>query len=371
MRFIGVVVIGVCVVGVGCGSGKEEETSEIGHVDSRRVATQEQFLSLYGAWVCGLLFECGTGTSPFGEGAECERQFRISVESAITSQPNLTYDAERAAACLNAVSGTECLALASLDLGASCGQVFRGDVTHGGTCVLTQECQAGLYCELGVGCGGTCEPLPGQGEACPGFICAEGMSCVFADDRFEDGQCETRGAEGVMCGAGVRDCQAGLVCSAMGSAAGTCLPVAEAYPPRGLGESCSTSLQCEPGQFCSGQTGGVCAEQLRAGAECTGDSAACGRGLECVFLDGRTSCEPGLPAGAACNPDSLDGCLEGECVEGTCGFRRALGESCSEDWTCYSSNCDEGVCAAPDPCPETVTSPRFQDFPPLSAFGSP
>jgi hypothetical protein len=125
--------------------------------------------------------------------------------------------------------------------GCAAGLVCAGDDLWDGTCVqVGQACQpcagacaAGLFCDdstllcwprfpagapcaLGEHCesmtcgpDGRCAPIPGEGEACPGHVCAEGLACGWPNF------CWKIAGRGEPC-PGIYHCEAGLVCGDTG-----------------------------------------------------------------------------------------------------------------------------------------------------------
>lgn len=168
--------------------------------------------------------------------------------------------------CFDACCLSECVAgTPTVDIGDSC---FDANCPSDAFCDDTDTCAALLpqgstcsydgMCDFGLGCaGGTCEVLPGTGEACPDFECA------MSGDECVDGECTARAGDGEACTD--IDCMFGLVCPQGPSP--TCTP----YPS--LGESCADTGFCRTG-YCN-------ADSLECEA-LLDNGEACGSGLDCA-----------------------------------------------------------------------------------------
>ncbi|AKF10137.1 hypothetical protein DB32_007286 [Sandaracinus amylolyticus] len=258
----------------------------------------------------------GVCVAPRAEGASCERTNECDADLACVDGRCAPARHEGCAEC---ASGEQCgLSIGRcrprLDEGEACAEndecarelacvrgrcAPRGLVGEPGTCEWTETtCAAGLWCE-----GGTCQPFPGEGEACSELLrlCAEGLECVSS-------RCTALPGAGEPCVEGA--CTSGLVCGADG----TCRAAR-------LGEACALD-ECEPGTHCDRD---VCVADLATGASCR-DADECG--APCVPDDtGEESCAPAARAeGDACEthdecPSDQRCVNERACVADTClGF---------------------------------------------------
>ena len=160
---------------------------------------------------------------------------RISVE-----RGRIEPDADKIQGCLDArrEAKDECDLEAFLEENDDCNEQFVGVVEDGDTCISSSECAEGGTCEIetndegdprdvdeelavgegecveppgegdacpdyvcaeGLFCDGeTCRRLPGEGDPCPEFICAEGLGCADPNGDFEY-TCEELLANGQSC----------------------------------------------------------------------------------------------------------------------------------------------------------------------------
>lgn len=273
------------------------------------------------------------------------------------------YDAEKAAACLEAWRDTDCA-----DLHAEpevCREVFRGAVPRGGECTLDQECSGDSICSFAEACPGTCTARLAAGEVCDGSDerCARGLVCSEATDR-----CAQPGGEGDACGGGVEaQCAGTLQCAGEQSLRGT----------PGVCTAPEKVFALEEGESCDLEAGQLCGVGLSCVIELSGEGAQ----FVCRAPRDDGNCNAGFPAqcppGAYCAGIDLEGgdvegtctplpevnepCVEGQvqlqscapglsCIEGTCRAFRNNGQSCRINFECYSGYCADGGCAAPNVC---------------------
>jgi hypothetical protein len=236
----------------------------------------------------------------------------------------LTYDASRAAACIDQIAGLSC-SRASEDLRVdppACAAMFAGAIALGSACDFDDECASGR-----------CGP-PAQ---CPDdYSCCPGVCVTAAHAVGSGGACSVD-----------EDCELGDSCTGSGCA-----------PLIGSGQECSSSNSCAFGLLCAspgiGQ-GGTCVTAPTIGQPCAmgqcGDiGARCdGSSGMCVALG-----LPGEPCATEieCGEDEV--CTAGSAGSAgsamTCAPAPALGEPCVD--TCLPGSwCDPntagGQCVAP------------------------
>lgn len=311
------------------------------------------YRAAYAAMLCEAYFDClnrhtyqfTTYTSGFASVEECASSnlmtllagtFMPRLES--FSDGHVTFDAERAAECLEARRAFLCDEAATYPrVDDPCEGVFEGVRTAGETC-REWECVDGYSCSTGGDCHGTCVAVM---SSCP--------DC--ADDEWCDGiagTCRALRAEGEPC-TGSFACQDGLVCDAEGLSTGECVVVAS----RSAGEGCVDDDECAEGMICESD---VCTAYVIEGEGGTCGDAACEPGLVCYELSGD-------PTGTCDAPHGLgDPCVDpiGDCGAGlycdsstdVCAETKANGESCAETFECASLFCDSATneCAAPPVC---------------------
>ncbi len=262
--------------------------------------------------------------------------------------------------------------------GGPCFQILEGQVAQGGGCTFGWDCASGLYCRPGgaTSCAGVCAVPVADGQPCGIYDqCVSGDSCTSgtctASGNGSGGS--GTGAPGAPCTSS-SDCQGclscsfgqnGGVCTALGLVNSACASDSDCVAPllycksgscqpagvtgetgcvpgsdnaclfgwceptaggsgacvdsSGLGGPCLDASSCSSG-ICSGAdpdagTLGSCASAPGKGQPCgAADGFACGSNLYCDTGSG--SCQPTLPAGAAC-ANAL-ACQSLSCVEGQC-----------------------------------------------------
>jgi hypothetical protein len=106
------------------------------------------------------------------------------------------------------------------------------------------------------------------------------------------------------------------------------------------GSRCLSSLECaSEDSFCGANQ--TCIAR-------PGDGQPCGVGCASGLFCSAGTCRARLPAGGACT--SSNQCLEGlfcdtDAAPSVCAERRAIGEACTGDAVCASSECIPGLCA--------------------------
>lgn len=220
-----------------------------------------------------------------------------------------------------------------LDLGAACADRSEcaSGICEGGLCRAAAEldasCSASWVCVPEARCvGGTCVPLPGDGEGCDAGRCAPGHACIA-------GTCRPSRADGESCIASAQ-CPLGSGCNAQ-HLCGRYVP--ERSP-------CDARVACAPGLAC---VEGTCLALPSVGTDCT-RTGLCAAGI----CDGRLCREATLGAPCALDdPTVVDPCgLDSECVvdaagRGTCWVSRApdcdpaLEHTCEPTSVCVDATC--------------------------------
>jgi hypothetical protein len=323
----------------GCGQRSEIEGNGSPSTD---LATTAEFVSAYVRWACDYSSECSL--SPVVRSAEeCKRETALQLESNATlNTPTIYYDAAAARRCFEVLSNLECDDYWTAVAGASedCNAIFFGKFPLGGTCSYDEECEPGLHCDRDEACPGTCQPIPGLGEACSGSECNFDQTCF-------NGLCQHYVPEGGACGNDYPECEPLLRCP-LDAAVPTCTST-----PAAAGEQC-LGLDCIAGYVCGPSPGAAieytCLQPLPLGAVCTEDSI-CASETHCSSNTTTAgTCIADLPLGGACDEMRFDQCAVGWCIGGTCSEQKELGSACSDDFGCYSFHCMEGTCRLRPAC---------------------
>jgi hypothetical protein len=198
------------------------------------------------------------------------------------------YNATAASSCFGEVQkllGTACggdVTVQAVD-GASCHDVFAGNVAPNGACINDYECADGLTCVgyamplSGQPTEGTCQSPPAIDQPCAqtkpdGSVgsttisfkfgthpaCAAGAYCTAS----AGGKCAAVRTAGQTCSE-TTDCAAGLTCIN-----GTC----DAAGPADVGGACALAADCKKGLYCqrAGAGSGTCQEKKSASSPCSG-----------------------------------------------------------------------------------------------------
>jgi hypothetical protein len=255
---------------------------------------------------CERMFECRCEQGRrFDEMQACrawvdERVATLRMEAELTG---LTYDPACIGITVDRLDDLRCAATVTEDGDDETCTLpcypLHGDVLTGGACTRTEysgysDCAQGLECSIeecdGTGnctgacynpcfgecesdCGdaarcidGACMPLPGVGESCGDYGCAEGLDCDYGSGS---GTCRRRADLGESC----TDiaCAEDLRCDFDNmTGEGTCVG------PTALGDACMGHQECESG-YCPA---GFCDELPGEGDSCAG-TFACEKGLDC------------------------------------------------------------------------------------------
>lgn len=316
------------------------------------IETPADYRAAYAANLCQAYFDCfnrhtypfASYTSRFESADECASS-NLMIFLAGTFMPRLesfaeghaTFDADRAAECLEARSTYLCDETATYPRVDPCDAVFEGLRTAGETC-REGECIDGYSCDTGSTCHGTCVATM---SPCP--VCDEDEWC----DGLS-GTCRAVAAEGEPCRGGSA-CQDGLVCDDEGLNFGECIVAGS----RSAGAACVVNDECAEGLICESD---VCTAYVVEDEGGTCGDAACEPGLVCYVLSGDPTgtCEPPHELG--------DPCVEpfGDCGAGLycdastnlCAAMKANGATCAEVFECQSFYCDSSTneCEAPPVC---------------------
>lgn len=276
---------------------------------------------------------------------QCASDFlRLSPQTAVprlveaVNQGTVSYDAQKARDCVNALASTCNLVFDVTAFGAGpCADAFRGTVATNGACHSNAECDGDAYCNFGEGqCPGHCVR-----RFEPGTQCNNSSECGAGAGAF--GECVPDGATGM----------------------NHCVAVVEA-PDAVSGESCGDAVDgntltrraCGSGLACP-NGGGVCAAPHALGDACVIETDfACADGSLCLGIAGSATCRAVTvlgEVGDACDPSDSDlssyrfcNPLRGlECVSGACARRGsgAEGSQCMTGGLLLS--CDPGlVCSS-------------------------
>lgn len=197
--------------------------------------------------------------------------------------------------CLKDLKSTGCTREGSA-LGSACFSAIEPAVESGGKCETDSHCRDINQRCIGAGCERTCQTAGGNGEPC-----------------------RPSGT------AGVGTCNTGLTCDASGKCS------------RGgaTGAECSTTLLCDPDNFCDNATD-KCVALPTAGQNCRAGFPQCAEASFCNLL----MCTARLGVGGACLSSAQ--CVVGTvCKGGTCQALVAEGGGCMQSSDCASGlSCD-------------------------------
>lgn len=176
-----------------------------------------------------------------------------------------------------------------------CASVFvpAGTTQRGGACTIDSECASGANGVAFCFASGTCVQTSGQaGDRCFGDFQRDLLSRALSV------------YDGVTPNVFLCDNDRQLRCD---STTRTCV----AIQARGVGQACSSDLDCDASSYCS-LTTSTCAARLPLGSACM-TSAECDGVCDPTTL----RCANALPSGAACSGD-VGLCGTGTCIESRC-----------------------------------------------------
>ncbi len=181
---------------LGCGGG-----SGSGSVPLDELGTELTAVS------CAQIFECCTAAEivedfGFFDEADCVAKLGVLIGQEVQAETEaavaagkMTYNADNAAECLALTESASC-ATYNDDSPSVCDQITTGLVAADAACDDDAECVSG-YCEGDADqTPGQCKTMPGLGELCPDFTCADGNYCEFASES----SCVAQKADGQSCG---------------------------------------------------------------------------------------------------------------------------------------------------------------------------
>lgn len=281
---------------------------------------------------CDQLVKCeGIADRATCNGATFVDEATVPAIQAAIKDGTIKYDADKAADCVDQLSGQSC-SFEGFHTTSACEGVITGTVATGGACKLDAQCANHGDCTP---TGTTCDP---ETTCCPG-------TCMGGS---------TESALGGPCDDDMHTCATTAYCKpgATSGSNGTCtaLVTAEAAACDDIA-ACSNPLYCN----LNFQTGmGTCKKPAASGAACVrADLLAC--------VDGRDYCNPTsltcvrqVAVGAACMSGSAPCVDYASCIAGTCVIDIALGGTCVVDSgaQCAGSlDCKNGTCQAPTPDP--------------------
>lgn len=342
-------VVASLVLLAACGKGKDTDDGTTQPPPPTPVAT-EKFAEEYANALCAREQRCGSLAPYLVDQCKADTYERIGatdVQKAVAAG-RLTYDADKARACVDGIQNTPCLSASISDeVQATCYAALQGTVQKGAECSFLFECAVGS-CQLSDEgtCPGVCpteEQVSGLGQPCSNFRypkCDE-----RAGLRCSGGTCVQPAGQGADC-IDNNGCTSGFVCIYKdGAEMGTCTPLAKE------GSGCSEDASCAAGLFCTGDN--ICSPRLAEGKPCglaPDDIDAALRGSECQ-------------EGLTCKGSALD--TEGNPIAGTCTKVSAEGGACQaapENTQIFLTGCQDGLdcnggtCALPPvsgPCPQS------------------
>lgn len=255
----------------GCG-GETDGTSSGG-----TGTTEVAFEALPGEtakYYCSLAYSCcdmmeltqlfqDLGGAPASE-AECVPKMQMLYETNVFADLKASvmagrqaYDGKKAAACYDAIKG-QCSAIKGdiFETDPNCQTVFVGKVADGGECSMGDDCAGADSICAGATqtMMGKCQVAPKEGEACPDFVCADGLECSFAAMNQVCVKPYVK-ADGQMCASSV-ECTSHF-CDSM---AGTCAA------QKAIGAMCLYSDECKD-SYCESSTN-VCTAKKAVGETC-------------------------------------------------------------------------------------------------------
>jgi hypothetical protein len=265
-------------------------------------------------------------------GAICDGPFQNAIEN-----DRVVFDPEMAQQCVAAHAVVDGEPLSEddpfSDLEGPCFHVVQGQVENGEDCYVAAvfggfECAEG-YCAWAGTCPSQCHAFSQVGDSCDGELeyCEASLYC-----RDDTGECAAYGELGDDCGPSQYcDWEAGFYCKDQKCAL---------REPDGT--ACTAHDQCESlvcAWLTDEQTQGVCATRQEEGGDCQVDDGCvyplmcvvgecallsddglcftddnCPAEERCMYLDGAMRCEVPLPADSVCSWDGPD-CADGlECL---------------------------------------------------------
>ncbi len=347
-----------CTLVVGCPGGDDGDD-----VDAATGVPLAEAADRYGRVYCERLLDCSALGIALLSQTTCElaawtyRNDTLADLGGWVAAGTVRYDPVAMAGCLEDVASLACPALSSASLAdhGRCGAALAGQVTTGGACDDSLECQAGLYCDTAAGCPGTCQPRVAATAACTDDAqCGPGLDCA-------GGTCQAFGQDGASCGPSAQaGCALGFQCDTGGGTPGVCRPLSFAA---GDGQRCApgAGTLCAAGLVCAmvedAPASYQCQPPAPAGGACfRAVPSACPAGEVCVVPagDDAGTCTAQGTLGQPCLTGAgvLFGCAAGLACDGTtstCVALRDNGQACTAAAQC-ANGCEAGVCAGPPAC---------------------
>lgn len=281
---------------------------------------------------CGV-YESVTGCEGVADRGEEFGSFCAASRAAV-NDARASFDSAAAQSCLGSLS--------TCSPGSACGNVFTGLVTLDGGCYASEECDESSYCELGGRCPGRCRARKTEGSrANNSQECEVGL---FAQLGATDGggfgySCVRQAAPGASC-SGYQSCLDPLICEPFTN---TCVPLLAADANCGTTDGgsvtypvCAAPLTCQP-NFDGGHP--ACSPLAQRGQPC----GTCQADLRCVTPAGQEfgTCE-------ALGDVDDDCAFDRDCAyplfckptgtapigPGKCTARGAAGAVCTSDFSC-------------------------------------
>ncbi|HEV8247253.1 MAG TPA: Dickkopf N-terminal cysteine-rich domain-containing protein [Polyangiaceae bacterium] len=340
------------------------------HDNSGTVEPVDQLPTIYTQAYCDALTACaGPLLAVFLPGEDCVTRTlpgfeeELSRIQAAIDAGKVVYHGDKIDACAEEIRMRDCAGFLERESDL-CRAALDGTVALDGDCTMDEECSGVAYCDFAAACPGTCKPLEPAGSTCGADSdCASGLVCSGTTQR-----CVEPAGPGDLCKGGEPDCALGYICAGADDAnntPGNCRSYDEVFNGSD-GAACdpvATEL-CDLGLVCAvdglDQAGlmASCAAHVTSGKACKiafpdqcPDDEYCDVPMN--MLDG--TCKPRPAAGEPCAPGPIDRvgsiCAPyARCDSGTCRGLANLGESCSSNDVCYSSNCQGGACVSSSSC---------------------
>ena len=268
-----------------CGSGTGGGAGGTGGGSGTSIPIAE-FPAAFVDAICGYMARCGQ----MPDKATCQAAISPDLprQVAAANAGNIKYDANAAAACVDAAKSVGCSYWdpAGRVAAQSCQQAFRPLVINGGPCFISEECISG-YCKTATCsasatcCAGTCVPgVAAAGTVAIGGDCSSG--CSYASMGCVD------------------VCIDGAFCDSSMAGLPTCRPKVA------LGQPCVSSAlagsPCVDGATCAWNAAGddICVKTPAEGQACvTGNYPECDSSLDyCDEVTGK--CVRKIPVGGSC-----------------------------------------------------------------------
>jgi hypothetical protein len=290
---------------------------------------------------------------------DCKQELRIDdrytrfpfVDEQVAAG-RVTFHADAAATCLQAIEQASCAAAVGFEWAAwvdpACLQVFEPAVAEGQACdydvngTLSRECKGWMACERDATCDlsvtccqGTCSTHDGEEPAAlggEGAACLSDLECAVAFVCGANGTCVVPREIGDHCWyycAGDNVCRDGI-CQA---------PTVTTQETRCDGGTSDTRV-CDANHYCGSD--GACWPFAAAGAACGAGVGVCDWFYECP--NDTHVCTLKRQDGEACTVVTQCQGLRSACLNGVCTAPLANGEACTDDNFCMSNHCDGGVC---------------------------